>query len=104
MIILRPLILIFWRNLNNMKRNINISKLPSGYLFPEINRRKKIFFENNPGAQIISLGVGNTTEPITPYITKALEDSSKKLGTLEGYSGYGDEQGNAKLRKKIANV
>ena len=87
-----------------MKRNNNLSKLPSGYLFPEINRRKKAFIEKNPNAKIISLGVGNTTEPITPYITKALEDASKSLGTLEGYSGYGDEQGNTELRKKIANV
>ena len=87
-----------------MKRNINLSKLPSGYLFQEINRRKKIFLEKNPDAKIINLGVGNTTEPITPYVAKALEDSSKNLGTLKGYSGYGDEQGNSKLRKKIADV
>ena len=60
-----------------MKRNLNLSKLPSGYLFPEINRRKKAFLEKNPGAKIISLGVGNTTEPIIHYITRALEDSSK---------------------------
>ena len=87
-----------------MKRNTNLSKLQSGYLFPEINRRKKLFLEKNPDAKIISLGVGNTTEPITTYITKALEDASKNLGTLKGYSGYGDEQGNSELRKKIADV
>jgi LL-diaminopimelate aminotransferase len=87
-----------------VQRNHNIAKLQSGYLFPEINRRKKLFLEKNPDAKIISLGIGNTTEPLTPYITQALEDSARKLGTLEGYSGYGDEQGNAGLRRKIART
>ncbi len=87
-----------------MKHNPNLSKLQSGYLFPEINRRKKLFLEKNPSAKIISLGIGDTTEPITPFITKMLENSAKALGTKEGYTGYGDEQGNSELRKKIAEI
>ena len=85
-----------------MKRNINLAKLQSGYLFPEINRRKKLFLEKNPDAKIISLGVGNTTEPLTPYITKCFEEASKAMGTFEGYSGYGDEQGNIQLRSALS--
>ena len=53
-------------------------------------------------AQIISLGIGDTTEPIPAVITDALTRAAKGLGTLEGYSGYGAEQGRADLRKKIA--
>ena len=85
-----------------VKRNPNMAKLPGGYLFPEINRRKKEFLAKNPDAKIISLGIGNTTEPLLPYITKALENAAKGLGTKEGYSGYGDEQGMTALREKIA--
>lgn len=82
---------------------MNMAKLPSGYLFPEINRRKKEFLAKNPQAKVISLGIGNTTEPITPYIVSGLQAQTLALGTKQGYSGYGDEQGLPELRKKIAH-
>jgi LL-diaminopimelate aminotransferase len=84
------------------KRNPHIARLPAGYLFPEISRRRRKFSEENPKAKIISLGIGNTTEPLTPHITAALKVAAEGLGTEKGYSGYGDEQGFAKLREKIA--
>ncbi|MEK6949297.1 MAG: LL-diaminopimelate aminotransferase [Nanoarchaeota archaeon] len=86
------------------KRNPNIAKLQAGYLFPEINRRKKAFLDRNPKAKLLSLGIGDTTEPITPHIDKALINAAAGLGTREGYTGYGDEQGMAALREKIASV
>lgn len=87
-----------------MKRNKNLAKLQSGYLFPEISRKKNEFLKKNPGAKLISLGIGNTTEPLTPYITNALKKAAEDLGTPEGYTGYGDEQGMHELRKKISEV
>jgi len=86
-----------------VKRNKNIAKLQAGYLFPEINRRKNEFLEKNPDARLISLGIGDTTEPLTMHIDKGLVDAASRLGTSDGYSGYGDEQGLAELRKKIAS-
>lgn len=83
-------------------RNNNLARLQAGYLFPEINRRKNEFLKENPDAKIISLGIGNTTEPLLPYITEGLIRASYGLKTREGYSGYGDEQGMKELRKKIA--
>lgn len=44
-----------------VKRNQNIGKLTSTYLFPEINKRKRDFIAKNPDAKVISLGVGDTT-------------------------------------------
>lgn len=85
-----------------VKRNSNLAKLQSGYLFPEINRRKVAVLEKNPEARIISLGIGNTTEPLTKHITACLRDAAQGMGTPEGYSGYGDEQGFSELRAKIA--
>ncbi|MFT4297880.1 MAG: LL-diaminopimelate aminotransferase [Candidatus Woesearchaeota archaeon] len=87
-----------------VKRNKNISKLQAGYLFPEIAKRRNEFIKNNPDAKVISLGIGNTTEPLTSHITKALMKASEEMGTMEGYSGYGDEQGLLELRQKIAEV
>ncbi len=85
-----------------VKRNENMARLVAGYLFPEINRRKAEFLKRNPDAKIISLGIGNTTEPITPAILAGLRGKVEKLGTLEGYSGYGDEQGITRFRSLIA--
>ncbi|MGC1375924.1 MAG: LL-diaminopimelate aminotransferase [Anaerolineales bacterium] len=74
-----------------VKRNPNIAKLPAGYLFPEIGRRRRALLERQPDAKIISLGIGNTTEPLTPHIVEGLQNAALKLGTAEGYSGYDDE-------------
>ena len=87
-----------------IKRNTGFSNLTAGYLFPEIAKRRREYAASHPDAKIISLGIGNTTEPLTPHITKALADYASALGTQAGYSGYGDEQGNTALREKIASV
>ncbi|HRD56247.1 MAG TPA: LL-diaminopimelate aminotransferase [Parachlamydiaceae bacterium] len=84
-----------------VKRNPNIAKLNAGYLFPEIHRRRMAFLKKNPDAKIISLGIGDTTEAISPHIANGLMQFSKDLGTPSGYSGYGAEQGNLELRQKI---
>ena len=85
-----------------VKRNENLEKLAGNYLFPEINLRKQAFSKKHPEAKLISLGVGDTTEPITSTINAGLVDFAKGLGTKEGYSGYGFEQGSIKLREQIA--
>jgi len=87
-----------------VKRNPNLAKLQAGYLFPEINRRKQEALKRNPGAKIISLGIGNTTEPLTPHVVAGLTQAVADLGTRERYSGYGDEQGLTELREKIATT
>ncbi|MEJ5189120.1 MAG: LL-diaminopimelate aminotransferase, partial [Breznakiellaceae bacterium] len=85
-------------------RNPHMAHLTAGYLFPEIARRRREFLRSHPEAQLISLGIGNTTEPITPHIDLALTDAARRLGTREGYTGYGEEQGMMALRERIAQV
>lgn len=87
-----------------MKRNPHIAQLKANYLFPEINQRKRDFLAKNPKAALISLGIGDTTEPIPHQIASSLSEASLKLKTPEGYSGYGPEQGEMPLREKIARV
>ena len=92
-----------------ISRNPQLAALKAGYLFPEIARRKREFAAAHPEdplkpeTRIISLGVGNTTEPILPCTTAGLVEGARKLGTAEGYSGYQDE-GLPELRKKISEV
>ena len=85
-------------------RNPNMAKLQAGYLFPEINRIKNAHLAENPDAKIISLGIGDTTEPIPAPIVKGMVDSAEGLGTLDGYGkfgGYGSEAGQGPLREKL---
>ncbi len=87
-----------------VKRNPHLEKLNSGYLFPEIIRRKQLFLERHPKTSLISLGIGDTTEPLPLCVSQALADSAKRLGTEEGYTGYGPEEGLLELRKRISTV
>jgi LL-diaminopimelate aminotransferase len=86
-----------------MRRNPCIANIKAGYLFPEIAKRRREYAAAHPDAKIISLGVGNTTEPILPHINDGLVNGARKLGTVEGYSGYQDE-GLLELREKISEV
>lgn len=88
----------------NVERNVNFGKLQAGYLFPRIGKARREFAEENPelADKIISLGIGDTTRPIPKHILGGLVSGAEQLGTPEGYSGYGAEQGQAKLRALIA--
>jgi len=91
---------------SGVTRNPNFAKLQGGYLFPEIGRRRTAYLEENPemADRLISLGIGDTTMPIPPHILSGLVEGATKLGTQDGYTGYGAEQGQGLLREKIASV
>lgn len=83
--------------------NKNYNKLPKTYLFSEIAKKTKAFGQNNPGVEILKLGIGNTTEPLVPSVIKGLNLGVKKLAKVETYTGYGDEQGDTRLRQALAD-
>jgi LL-diaminopimelate aminotransferase len=85
-----------------VKRNPHVAKLNSGYLFPEIVKRRAHFLEKNPQVQLISLGIGDTTEPLPSFIAQELAKSAQALSTEKGYTGYGPEEGYKELRQQIA--
>jgi LL-diaminopimelate aminotransferase len=87
-----------------LARNPAFANLTAGYLFPEVAQRRRAYAASHPDRTVISLGIGNTTEPLGSHITGALVHYAAGLGTAAGYSGYGDETGNTALREKIAAV
>jgi len=87
-----------------VKRNPSIENLHAPYLFPLMAERKRALLEREPEAKIISLGIGDTTAPLPAGNVRALTAAAKRLGTAEGYSGYGAEQGAPELRASIAKV
>ena len=73
--------------------NEHYLKLKAGYLFPEIGRRVKAFAAANPSANIIRLGIGDVTRPLSPAILKAFHDAVSEMGEEKTFKGYGPEQG-----------
>ena len=80
--------------------NTNYDKLAAGYLFPEIARRTNAFLEQNPGAQVLRLGIGDTTEPIVSSVLEGLHQGVTDLGNTETYSGYGPCGGSASIASR----
>ena len=82
--------------------NENFLKLNGGYLFPEVARRTKAWSEKNKGVEILRLGIGNTTEALTPSIADAMKHKVDLLKSRDTYTGYGDEQGDTALRVALS--
>lgn len=85
------------------KTNSNYKNLAQSYLFSEIAKRTKAFVTANPGSEVLRLGIGNTTEPIVPAVIEGLKLGVKKLSNVKTYTGYGDEQGDSRLRQAISD-
>ena len=73
--------------------NEHFLKLRAGYLFPEVGRRVRAYQEKNPKAKIISLGIGDVTQPLPPVIIKAMKKAVEEMGNKATFRGYGPEQG-----------
>ncbi len=82
--------------------NENYLKLKAGYLFPEIAKRVKIYSQSNKSAEIIKLGIGDVTEPLPRACIEAMGKALDDMGTIDGFRGYGPEQGYSWLREKIS--
>jgi len=82
--------------------NENYLKLKAGYLFPEIAKRVKIYSQSNVNSDLIKLGIGDVTEPLPKACRDAMAKALNEMGTIDGFKGYGPEQGYFWLREKIS--
>ncbi len=85
-----------------VKVNENFLKLPGSYLFSEVARRINAYTAVHPEAKIIKLSIGDVTRPLVPEVIKAMHAAVEEQGTIEGFHGYGPEQGYEFLREAIA--
>jgi LL-diaminopimelate aminotransferase len=70
--------------------NENYLKLQAGYLFPEIGRRRREFQAGNPDAKVISLGIGDVTQPLAPAVIEAMHKAVDEMAKKETFRGYDD--------------
>ncbi len=81
--------------------NQNFLKLQSSYLFSDIAKKVKAFKAENPEKKVISLGIGDVTQPLADACIQAMHKAVDEMSHSETFRGYGPEQGYDFLREAI---
>ena len=81
--------------------NDHYLKLTKNYLFADIAKKVNAFKVSHPRSEVISLGIGDVTQPLCPAVTEAMHKAVDDLATKERFHGYGPEQGYKSLREAI---
>ena len=84
-----------------MKINEHYTALSGNYLFADIAKKVQAFKADNPDAKIISLGIGDVTQPLAPAVVKALHTAADEMAAAASFRGYGPERGYDFLRNAI---
>jgi LL-diaminopimelate aminotransferase len=84
--------------------NDNYLKLPGAYLFSEIKKRVTAYGQANPGARIISMGIGDISRALPPSVIKAMHAAVEEMAHDETFRGYPPEQGYEFLRQAIVDT
>ena len=86
-----------------IEANPHYFDLSANYLFQDIARKIKAFKEKTPDADIISLGIGDVTQPIPAACVEAMHKAVDEMGAAATMRGYGPEQGYEFLRRAITD-
>lgn len=81
--------------------NEHFLKLQKSYLFADVAKRVNAFKATHPGADVISLGIGDVTQPLAPAVIKAMHEATDEMASKETFHGYGPENGYLWLREAI---
>lgn len=81
--------------------NHNYLKLPGSYLFSTIGKKVRAYKEENPDKEVISLGIGDVTQPLVPAIIEALHSAVEEMAHAETFHGYAPDLGYEFLRNAI---
>ena len=65
--------------------NIHFLNLQNNYLFADIAKKVNAFKVMHPGADVISLGIGDVTQPLCPAVTEAMHKAVDEMASAEGF-------------------
>lgn len=82
--------------------NENYLKLKKNYLFADIEKKVAQYKAANPDKKVISLGIGDVTQPLPKACLDAMHHAVEEMGSPETFRGYGPYEGYAFLRDLIA--
>ena len=81
--------------------NIHFLNLQNNYLFADIAKKVNAFKVTHPKTDVISLGIGDVTQPLAPAVVTAMHNAANEMASAESFRGYGPEQGYNFLREAI---
>lgn len=81
--------------------NENFLKLSDNYLFADIAKKVHAFRNQHPELSVISLGIGDVTQPLPAACIEAMQKAVTEMGSSASFHGYGPEQGYDFLRGAI---
>ena len=81
--------------------NEHFLKLTENYLFADIAKRVNAFKVSHPRQRVISLGIGDVTQPLCPAVIEAMHKAVDEMGVKASFRGYGPERGYDFLREAI---
>lgn len=83
------------------KINDNYLKLPGSYLFSTIAKKVNAYKTEHPDRQVISLGIGDVTQPLAPAIIDRLHTAVDEMADARTFKGYAPDLGYEFLRTAI---
>lgn len=86
-----------------MLLNQNFKMLPEDYLFADVQKRVAAYTNAFPGSDIISLGIGDVTQPLPGKIIDACKDAANEMSTRAGFHGYGPYDGYLFLKRAVCD-
>lgn len=86
-----------------MKLNRNFKNLKENYLFAEVEKRVNAYKAEFPQSDIISLGIGDVTQPLSLKTVEACKSAAVDMSTRTGFRGYGPYDGYAFLKNAIVD-
>ncbi|MCR4672235.1 MAG: LL-diaminopimelate aminotransferase [Lachnospiraceae bacterium] len=84
------------------KINDNYMKLQGSYLFSNIGKKVAQYKKENPDKKVISLGIGDVTQPLSPVVIERLHSAVDEMSLRETFKGYAPDLGYEFLRSAIA--
>ena len=83
------------------KINENYLKLPGSYLFSNIGKKVTAYKQANPDKEVISLGIGDVTQPLCPAVIEAMHKAVDEMADAATFHGYAPDLGYEFLRVAI---
>lgn len=76
-------------------------RLSSNYLFADIAKKVNAYKVSHPDKRVISLGIGDVTQPLAPAVIEAMHKAVDEMAVKATFRGYGPERGYDFLREAI---
>ncbi len=86
-----------------VKINENFLRVKESYLFSDIAKKVAAYKDAHPDADVIRLGIGDVTLPLTKCVTDAMRRAVDEMAVKETFRGYAPEYGYDFVRQAVSD-